>query len=216
MANVEKTYEAKRPRNRVFLVAFLCAAGLIFLGILSTTMTQAYAVDPQEAQQEMNGSGSASSGISSESDNTAAFDRQDAIDAQTNHAGNFSNTFIPDSDVPLASGFELNQSADMAGGGSYVNAIIAALCLILLIAVLVMLFARKTKDYRVIVVRTAAAAFGIVALAVWALLDRMQVPSTPINENTLLLAVLLGVVVALMVASYVLEARLLKQASAKN
>lgn len=193
----------------LLLVALILV--LLFCGFSGFSAQRAFAdesqTDPSLEQQEMQSSGS---GSESQHYKVYSFDRQDIIDAQTNQSNTPDDGTIPDLKVPLAGFSPADQNLDGAGRGSRFNTGLAVLCIVSLLVMLLMLFIRKTRDYRVLTVQTVAVAFGLVTIAAWVLLDRLQIPTVLFNDVSALLAVCTGIYLVVAVASYVLEARLKK------
>lgn len=208
MAKTVNTLRNTQNRETKVLSAVLaCAVVVLLVGLFSLTSNLALASESQDIEASAQES---SSGLASEAE---PFDNQDLISAQTNQAGSSSQTTIYDNAVPLSNVADLNQLAGHARDGSYFNTVVAALCLIMLIVSLILLSTKK--DYKVIVVRTIAAAIGVATLAVWSLLDTLQAPAVLFNEASPLIATLFALYVATILASYVYENRL-KRASAKK
>ncbi|MDR1358610.1 MAG: hypothetical protein LBJ48_04575 [Coriobacteriales bacterium] len=202
----------ERALLRVSLITVL--ALLLLQGFSGFSAYQAYADEPQTTpsqEQQSSGSGTEYPGYT-----VYSFNSQDIIDAQTNQSGRLSNTAIPDSEVPLAGFSPVDQSPGSAGKGSSFNTLMAALCGISLAVMLLVLFVRRAQDYRILTIQTVAVAFGLVTIATWALLDRLQIPITTFNDASVLIAVLTGVSVVVAVASCVFEARLKKVRKTQN
>lgn len=135
------------------------------------------------------------------------FSEQDLIEAQTNQTG----TRISDAAVPLASFSQDGKSPSSATGGSLVNTLIVLLNIVSMVAMLLLLSIRKTTDYRVIAVRTIAAAFGLVTITTWSLLDRLQIPTVATNDSTALIVTLFCLYTAIAAGSFFYEAHLRRQ-----
>ena len=142
-----------------------------------------------------------------EQDLTAPSEK-DLIDAQTSRA-DAQRVTIPETTVPLTS-FSSTVQLTSNQGGSYYNTLVAMLSIASMIAMLVLLSVRKTRSYRVIAVRTVAVAFGLVTIATWSLLDKLQVPAVVFNSSSLLITIIFGSYVVIAIASYVYEAQLNK------
>lgn len=188
-----------------FLVASIC--------VFAASTQALYANEPGGAQiQEQQGE--AQSGEAGEAATDAegsvgyqAFDTQDIINAQTSNSG----STIPDVQVPLASGVHSSQSTSADSVlGSVFNTVLVVLCALSMLAMLVALTVRKTRNYRVIAVRTIAVTFGLVTITTWSLLDRLQMPETLFNDSTAIISSFFLIYLVLAVYSYLYEARLNK------
>ena len=137
------------------------------------------------------------------------FDTQDLIDAQTNHSSHAEGVIISNEQVPLSSSPSANQNPGT--NGSLFNTVLAGVCILSMVVMLVLLLVYKTSDYRVIVVRTLAVAFGLVTVVIWSLFDRLQAPTVFLNDFSPLIGVVFGIYVIMAFASYLYEAKLNKE-----
>lgn len=199
-----------RPK-RAALLASLLLALMLLVSLFALPVTSAYADEPQEApiEEQQESSGADSSSVTPEYE-VFTFDSEDIIDAQTNQSGNV----IPDTEVPLANSISSEKS--QTGTGSIFNTVLIVLCVVSMLSMLIALSVRKTKDYRVIAARTVAVAVGLVTIATWSLMDKLQAPTVVFNDFTLLISALFAIYVVLAVYSYIYETRLNKAEKAQS
>lgn len=222
----EQTTAVKQKNQAVRLVLFACAL-VVAACLFVLPVSKAYADEGPVIQSgEQSGSSQPNEGDSSglaggmavseedtvsstdlsanstdsSANNSDAYEEEDLISAQTSQSG----TTIPDASVPLA------EATTQIGFGSILNTLLVAICIITMLVMFVALLISKTKDYRVIAARTVAAAVGLVTIAAWSLLDKMQAPAALVNDATLLIASLFCIYAILLVYSYLYEARLKK------
>ncbi|MDR2035743.1 MAG: hypothetical protein LBP91_03610 [Coriobacteriales bacterium] len=136
------------------------------------------------------------------------FSYEELADAQIAHADDLTTITIPKSKVPLSRFLQTGQSPGISG--SYFNTVLVGLSMAFLLAMLLLLLARKTSDHRVTAGRIIAATVGLATIVTWSHLDRLQTPTVLFNEVSAVIATLFCVFVALSIASYVYEFRLNK------
>ena len=119
---------------------------------------------------------------------------------------NSSDLVITDLIVPLA-----GPTSSSIGQWSLFNMIMVLVCLVSTIAMFLAMRIRKTKDFRVIVARTLAGAFGMITIAAWFLLGTLEAWTTLFTGSTYVIGALFVIYVALVVGSYIYEAKLNKE-----
>ncbi|MDR2673202.1 MAG: hypothetical protein LBC35_08035 [Coriobacteriales bacterium] len=192
-----------------FLVRVCAALVLItilaFAMMTAGTLRTAFASDTVTSKAALSQDSSGDEGRGTTDDDTAppTYDAQDLVSAQTNH----SQANIPDPQVPL------KNMADVVNGsfgapysqGSFVNTGLAIICVLSMVVLVIALVRRKQPDFKIVVVRTAAMAVGLVTVSTWSLVDKLAVPSLVVNNSSILIASLFVLYAAVAVASVVLE-----------
>lgn len=204
----QKATEPARQKRGAALLAALLALMLVacfFVMPLKSAYANETEGTPVSEQQEGAEGAEESEGSGSESE-PYTFDPADIIDAQTGQGG----ATIPNADVPLAESITTTQT--VASEGSIINFVLVVVCLFSMLVALLAQSVKRTKHYRAIAVRTIAVTVGLVTIASWALIDRLQLPTQLYNDSTVFIAVLFGLYVVALVYSYVYEARLAKAA----
>lgn len=205
--------ETRRIKGRIAPFVVLVVASLMIALFMMATSSEAFAnelhnsqIDTQQYVDKGDSDTEDEEADESQGYKVYTFDSQDIIDAQTNQSG----TIIPDSDVPLTSTL-MDSKNSTVGVGSIFNTVIVALCALSMLLMFALIGIRKTKDYRVITVRTLAAAAGLVTIVSWSLMDRLQTPTLVFNDSSAFIAALFSIYVVLAAYSYIYEARLDKQ-----
>ena len=213
MANsaTEPTFSHKT--SRVF-IALPSVAALLLLCLFVLPFAQAQGFDPAKAEISQYLEGNDVEAIDEGGYEVFSLTGQDNVDAQTNQSDTQGSIVIPNYIVPLT---ETHQNSMISGnGGSFVNTAIGIICICAMGIMLLVLLARKTTDYRVIVVRTIAVTFGLVTVVIWSLFDRIQVPSVMINDSTTMVIACFSVFVIMAAISYAYESRLEKKRATRR
>ena len=198
--------QTSRRRKSISLAVFLFAFILLFAGSFAAAQAHAYAAEPELSQNEQTTGQEDNESASVPVFEINSFDNHDIIEAQTNQSDQSNTVIIPSSEAPLAGFPEASEEADSAG--SILNTVLAGISVLSLIMMLYLLLVRKTHDYRVIMVRILAVAFGMVTIVAWSLFDRLQIPFVMLNSSSALVITLFSVYVVMAVFSYFYETRL--------
>lgn len=198
-------------KKRASIGVVVLAIVALCLYLVFAPVSSAYALEGSGASEQECQAVEGTEGAITGSDSSTgyqAFDSQDIIDAQTSEQG----ITIPDSDIPLANSATIGQNSGVGSGeGSIFNTVLVVVCVLSMLAMLVLLSIRKTRNYRVIALRTVAVTFGLVTITSWSLMDRLQTPTAAFNEASAFLAALFMIYVVLAVYSYIYEMRVNKQ-----
>ncbi|MCL2807194.1 MAG: hypothetical protein FWD27_03385 [Coriobacteriia bacterium] len=211
------TYKKKSRAIDLPIRVLVIAQVFLLLGYFAYGPAEAYASElylPQSVSSQDTSEGEGAGREAPDSEPIAdsevySFSAQDLIDAQTNQSNYQHEIIIPYTEVPLASPFEANQT--MGFGGSLINTSLAVICIITMAAMLILLLTRKTSDYRVMTVRTLAVTFGLVMVVIWALFDRLQLPSTTLNDSSALIVAFFCVYLSVALFSYFYERQINKK-----
>ena len=209
MTTVLTRYKSSQ-RKGIPIAALLVALTLVPIAFSEVPFAQAYASESQRFSRHNQYLEFSEEGENEDSGTcdyeVYDYSNQDLIDAQINQTGSLPNNqpgiTIPGDEVPLSNFVQTSQSS---GGGSLVNILLAGLCVVSMGVMLLMLFVRRTSDYRVITVRTIAVAFGLIAIVMWSLFDRLQTPTTLFNSESGLIIVIFCIYAGMATISYLYE-----------
>lgn len=193
--------------RRFALALFLC---LVFIGVpllLLTLGSQAYASEEAQAQEQAEETGERVPGY-----DVYVLQKQKKSDTQSGQT----SASIPDTETPLTSPLQLSHKmSTKIGEGSFFNTGIAVLVTLSLGGVFFVLLTQRKKNFRLVALRMTAVAFGLVTIAVWSLIDRLEHPVIFFNEVSVLMALLFTAYAATALASFVYEARISKSIKQK-
>lgn len=189
----------------------VCTAGLlvfllIVMSIFSPVWPQAYAAEQQQLEAEAFVA-QASADADASSQESYPFDEEDLIRAQINHSDLQGDVIFSAYEVPLASSFQTAQSQN----GNLLNTVFAAISAVAVAALLLLLFQRRNADFKLVYLRTGAIAAGLIAIALWALFDRLQTTVLSSNVSSAATILAFAVLASLAIISVVYEARLNRQ-----
>lgn len=174
------------------------ASGAVAIGSVNNGTLAEAETEAAEEQEEQSPQGELG-------DQAGEFSEEDVIGAQTNQGG----STIADAEIPLAESITTIQSSNTQG--SIFNTVLVAITTLTMLVMILALSIRKVKDYRIVATRTIAAAVGLVVIASWSLLDKLQAMTQLFNESTPLITVLFCAYAVAFASSYAYEVHLGKK-----